>query len=191
MNTELKPSLWWLALAPIILAFGVGGGTTLLLKQARTKSADITFASPISRTISIKHTGMYVLSHDYKITFGGLHYDVPPELPDEAYITLKNANSEVELKNSWGSGMVTEKHARSEVGRFSIDEAGDYTLSISGLPDKRIMTFSRSVLVSTAPYTILGILLNFFGWFCAPAIVITVFARRIQNRRILRASHPE
>ncbi len=191
MKRKYKPSLWWIALAPIILIVGVGGGTTILLTQILNQGGEETFVAPMTRTFDIESPGTYIVSHDYKIVFRGKSYDRPAALPDKTFISLKGKSGELEMDESWGSGSTSGEHERKEVGRYSIEEAGAYTLSISGLTDPHVMTFSQSVIGQIILAAIASFILNIAGWFGAPAIVIIVLSRRLLNRRKFRSENPE
>jgi hypothetical protein len=188
---KYKPSLWWLAVAPVVFLLGVGGGTTLMLKQVLGQGGEISFVAPTTRTFEVEDPGTYVLSHDYKVTFEGMPYDKPAALPGQVSISLKGDDGEVEMADSWGSGSTSADHERQEVGRFKIAKPGSYTLSISGLAEPRVLTLAQSVIVKIVFATIACLLLNLFGWFGGPAIVIMVMATRLTNKRRFRSERPE
>lgn len=191
MKRKYKPSLWWIALAPIILIIGVGGGTAILLTQVLNQGAEETFVAPTTRTFDIESPGTYIVSHDYKIVFRGKSYDQPAALPEKAYISLKNESGELTMDKSWGSGSASGKHERKEVGRFKIKKPGTYTLSISDLAEPHVMTFGQSVIVQIILASIASFVLNIAGWFGGPALVIIVLTKRLLAKRKFRSEHPE
>lgn len=191
MKRKYTPSLWWIALAPLFLVVGVGGGTTLLLREVLHRGTEITFKAPVSRTIAIDDPGTYILSHDYRIMYRGKKYEEDPALPESAQITLMGPDGAITMEKSWGSGSTSEEHSRIEIGRFEIPAPGDYALTVANLPSPRVMTLSESVIVQIIMSAIASILLSLLGWFGAPAVVIVVVAKRIRNKRRFRAEHPE
>ncbi len=191
MKPRYKPSLWWIALAPILLITGVGGGTALLLTEVFNTGTEITFTAPADRTFTIDDPGTYIISHDYRTYFRGRKYDEDPQLPESTQVSIKGPSGDVPIKESWGSGSTSEEHSRVEVGRCEITSPGEYTLSVSGLPAPRVMTFSQSVIVRIVFSAIASILLSLLGWFGAPALVIIVLSNRLKDKRRLRAENPQ
>jgi len=191
VKRKYKPSLWWLAVAPVIFLLGVGGGTALLLSQVIGQGGEFSFVAPTTQTFDVEEAGTYVLSHDYKVVFEGMAYDKPVALPGPVSISLKGDGGEVEMDESWGSGSTSADHERKEVGRFKIADPGSYTLSISGLDEPRVMTLAQSVIIRIVFAAIASLLLNLLGWFGGPAIVIMVLATRLKNKRRFRSEHPE
>lgn len=191
MDQKLKPSIYWLALAPLLFLAGVGGGTAVLLKKILDPPAEATFVAPITRTFKIKNPGSYVLSHNYKAIFNGHQFDNPPNLPESAVISLKNSGGAINMEESWGSGSTSSTDSRKEIGRFEITEPGDYTLSISGLPEPHLITLGKSVIMGIVSTAAVCILLNLIGWFGAPAVIIIVLSQRLKNKRLHQSLNKE
>ena len=191
MKPKYKPSLWWLALAPLFLVVGVGGGTTILLKEVLRPASSSTFVAPAVRTFDLTEPGTYVLSHDYRIAFMGRKYEEDANLPDGTAVSLKGPDGDVAMEESWGSGSTSEEHERKEIGRFEIRTPGSYVLTVEGLDSPRVLTFSQSVIARIILSAAASILLSLLGWFGAPAVVIVVLSARLRDKRRFRAEHPE
>ena len=128
MSDKIKPSLWWLAFAPVMFLIGAGGGTSLLVWQVLGLNAGQPFPVPSKQEFKIDEPGTYVLWHNYKITFNGTVYNKPESLPGQAEILLTHEGREVPMKSSWGVTTTSGNHEKKEIGRHEIDTSGEYTL---------------------------------------------------------------
>lgn len=190
LNHMRNPSLWWLALAPLLLLSGVGGGTFILLDQVLNTAGEVSFTVPSVRTFEVEKPGTYVLSHDFKVVFNGRPYSNQPTLPEGTLISLKGPAGYVQMDPSWHSSITSEAHERQETGRFRLYEPGDYTLSVTGLNGQHVLTFGRSNLLGIVAAAAICIILNLAGWFGAPALVITILVMRLRHKRYLSSLKP-
>ncbi|MDA3799911.1 MAG: hypothetical protein PF692_12615 [Kiritimatiellae bacterium] len=181
MKSKKKPSLWWIALAPIIFIFGVGGGTALLLWRVIGLHEGQTFLVPSAQEFQITEPGTYILWHDYKITFDGIVYNKPESLPDQVSIQLRHEEKEVPMRTSWGASSTSGTHEKKEIGRYGITTPGKYTLSVNGLKEKRVFSFGRSEIKGLLLAALICLLLNLFGWLGAPALVAVVLVMRARR----------
>jgi hypothetical protein len=185
MINKKKPTLWWLALAPIIFVLGAGGGTALLILRIIGLHEGQTFLVPSTQDIHIVEPGTYILWHDDKITFEGTVYNKPESLPDQAKIVLTHDGEKIPMRTSWGSGSTSGTHEKKEVGRYQLETPGEYTLSVEGFSENRVFSFGRSELKGVLVAALVCLLLNLLGWFGAPAIFIIVLVMRAQRKKVL------
>jgi len=190
MNTKPKPSLWWLALAPILFILGVGGGTSLLIWQVLNLPAGQTFLVPSVQTVEVKEPGTYLLWHDNRILFQGKTYNKEPYLPDQTVIRLEIDGQEIPTQRSWNASSRTEQTQKLEIGRYALTELGTYTLSVSGFTEEHVFSFGRSALKGIVWAAIACGILNLIGFLGAPILIAVVMIRRDHSKKNLEPPPP-
>jgi hypothetical protein len=176
-----KPSLWWLAVAPLVFILGAGGGTALLMWQVLGSHGGDTFLVPSTQTFAIEEPGTYVLWHDHQIVFEGKSFSKSDGLPDQAIIKLTHQQTEVPMSGTWGATVTSGQHEKKEVGRFTIDQPGSYVLSASGFTEEHVFSFARSGVGRVIWAALLCLLLNLIGWLAPPVILIIVLVMRSRS----------
>ena len=183
MTAKQKPSLWWLATAPLIFFLGVFGGTALIVWQAINLNEGDPFIAPSIQTINIEQAGTYALWNDYKINYNGKIYSKPEDLPDQTTISLKINDKNIKMLKSWNSSSASGQHEKLEVGRYCIEVPGTYILEISGLTEDRVFSFGRSNMSGLLWAAVSCLILNLLGWLGAPAIIIIVMVKRNKGEK--------
>jgi len=179
---QRKPSLWWLALAPLVFILGVGGGTALLIRQVLYLPAPRTFLVPSVQTFEVTKPGTYLLWHDYRILFQNKAYNKPPFPPDQTQIHLRFGEREIPSESTWGTTTTSGIHEKKEIGRYALDAPGTYTLSVSGLEETHVFSFGRSGIQGIIWAAIACLFLNLLGWFGAPILIAAVLILRERSR---------
>jgi len=190
MNTKPKPSLWWLALAPVLFILGVGGGTAILIYQTFTLPPGQTFLVPSVQTVEVKEPGTYLLWHDNRILFQGKVYNKPAFLPDQAVIRLEFEGREIPSQSTWGASTTSNQHEKREIGRYALDELGTYTLAVSGFTEEHVFSFGRSALKKIVGAAIACGILNLIGFLGAPILIAVVLILRDRSRKKLEPPPP-
>ena len=188
MKQKIKPSLWWMFLAAMILIAGIGGGLLWLFQTMTNVPSDaIQFRTPGKRTFELIHPGTYVLWHDAPAVFQGQAYDNGSDLPEGLSISLANADSgeEVFMRRSVGTRRLSDKHVRHTVGKFDVDIPGDYELTVAGDDKVRIFAMGPSYMGKLAVAALGCVALNLAGWIGSLAIAVTVLVKRTQMKRVL------
>jgi len=190
MNPKLKPSLWWLVLAPILFILGVGGGTAILIWQVLMLPPGQTFRVPSVQTVEVTEPGTYLLWHDNRILFQGKAYNKPRYLPDQAIIHLEIEGREIPTQSSWGATTTSGQHEKQEIGRYVLTEPGDYTLSVSGFTEEHVFSFRRSELKGIMGAAIVCGILNLMGFLSAPILIAVVMILRDRSKKNLKPPSP-
>jgi hypothetical protein len=188
MKQKIKPSLWWLIAAPLLFLLGAGGGTALLIWQVLGLHKGEPFLVPSTQTIKIEKKGTYILWYDYKIVFQGKVFHKSESLPDQCVIKMQHEEMVIPMSGTWGTSMTSGQHEKKEIGRYTIDKPGEYTLSVLGFEDERVCSFSRSGLKGVLGAAVACLFLNLLGWFGAPGVVLAVLMLRSRSQKKLTSN---
>ena len=175
------PSLWWLGVAALVFLFGAGGGIALLVWQIVGLGGGDTFLVPSTQVLQVDAPGTYILWHDYQVTFEGKVYNKEPALPDQTILRLTHEGEEMPMASVWGSTVTSGQHAKTDVGRYEIDEPGEYTLHVTGFDEARVFSFGQSRLKDILSAVVGCVLLSLLGWLGGPAIMAVVLILRSQR----------
>lgn len=117
------------------------------------------FSAPGSKDFELTTKGEYYLWNDYETTFEDKKYLLPEDLPDNVKYELKDESGKViqNFNSSTSQSQDVFGTARRSIGYYSLDP-GKYTLTISGLKEKRIFSFGINKVEHLGPYIGIGIL---------------------------------
>jgi len=159
-----KLSLWWLAVAALLFVAGTGGGIAVLVHGIISLPEGHTFLVPSTQTFQLAEPGPYVVWHDYQTTIKGKVFNKPAELPDQTTITLTHKGKEIPTAKLWSSTITSGQHQKVSIARYHIEEPGAYSLTVEGLAEPRVFTFSRPIFKPLFQAILSGVFLILFGW---------------------------
>jgi hypothetical protein len=178
MNTNNKPSLWWIVVAVLVFLAGTGGGVGVVVWQILNLPGSETFLVPSQQTFHLEEPGTYRLWNDHMTTFHGKVYNKSETLPDQALMELTRDGELLEMHASIGWKTTSGSHAKTSIGRYEINEPGIYTLTVTGFDEERIFSFGRSGVKAVLLSVLACIVLCLAGCLGSLIIIIIVLAKR-------------
>ncbi len=185
MSPQVKPGLWWLLLAAVLMVGGTAIGFGILIDRIRSEmgSQELRFLAPATVSVTVEEPGTYVLWHDHRATFESRIYHNRASLPGGTRIELSHNGVLVTPARSWNANVQIGDHEKSEVARYRLEYPGKYDLTVSGFSDERVMSLSQPDVQGWVRAIVLFLFFNALAWIAGPAIFIVVFVLRSQNRR--------
>lgn len=117
------------------------------------------FMIPGSTEVDILEVGRYYLWNDYQTVYDGKSYNRSENLPDGLEITIRNEGGE--RLSFIGDASITSSsgsRSKSSIGYVDIEHPSKLTVSVTGVADPRVFSFSKSGIMK-----ILGMLFGGFG----------------------------
>ncbi len=188
LEFRLRPSRSWYAVGVALIIAGVVGGPFWLVRNLTSPlSSGESFLAPCEITFSLEGPGKYVLWHAAETFFEGTWYSSCPELPHGTTIKVVDhqTGDELILTSSLGTTESVGRATKYSICSFRVENAGEYTVEISGLESPRVF-FLRESIAKTVLVTLIqgGTIFLMGGLGGAGLIVYTAVKRNKTKERL-------
>jgi hypothetical protein len=173
------PSRWWHILSVFVFLFGAVGAPIVMVSTlvGYVGSGEI-IAVPGSHTMRIEKPGRYVIWNVISAFHEGRQHTYSESLPAGMRIRVMHDGRELQMDKALAG---TESSANSEFARvctFLVEAPGDYTLTVDGSSEQRLLRVRESLLRKVLLLCGGLGLLSLLGWIGAPVLSVAIEVRR-------------